>query len=885
MAASAVTGPRRTGDQLESTEPHLWRWILVAVSVCALPLLLVAAGVDLSTASDSIPPAHGFSIEAAYQALRGSHTHTLLEWTAVCAAAFVGLLTFVQYRLTREPSLPVIGVALVCAGAMDAFHTLAADRLIDAVANNRDLIPFTWAICRLFNAVILLFGVGMFAFSRQQSVKGNRGWYVAGISAAFVLIAYTAINICATSATLPRTMFADATIKRPYDIIPILPYLLCLTVAFPKYYKRYRSTFALSLVVSMIPQIATQLYMAFGSFRLHDASFNIAHALKAVAYGVPIAGLLMEYAATFRKHERSEGRIKEYAAKLETSGAELQIQKLAMDEHAIVSIADIRGNITYVNDKFCDISGYTREELIGKNHRIVKSDEHAPAFYREMWLTISSGKVWRGEVKNIKKGGGFYWVDATVAPSKDANGKITQYVSMRSDITSRKNIEQQIAAYATAVEASNEELIGHREEQEALNQELYAAAQQCEEAMVAAECANRAKSDFLANMSHEIRTPMTAIMGFAEMLREDDNTTLAPGERKEAIDTIRRNGEYLLGIINDILDLSKIEAGKMTVEQIECRPGDVLAEVAALVSIKIEAKGLVFNTEYIGAIPEVIRTDATRLRQILINLVGNAIKFTEVGGVRLIVRFVDDSCGPHLQFDVIDTGVGMTEEQAAKLFQPFAQADTSTTRKFGGTGLGLTISKRFAEMLGGNITVIESAAGVGTRFRATIATGSIDGVKMLDSPIAKPAASPAKSTPAAPDDSLPLQGCRLLYAEDGPDNQRLVSHILKKAGAQVTMVENGRLAVDKVMAASGGDEAFDIILMDMQMPVLDGYGATRELRDRGYTSPIIALTAHAMASDRDKCIAVGCDDYATKPIDRKELIATIQSHRREGVSA
>ncbi len=392
------------------------------------------------------------------------------------------------------------------------------------------------------------------------------------------------------------------------------------------------------------------------------------------------------------------------------------------------------------------------------------------------------------------------------------------------------------------------------------------------EAKVQAEAANKAKSEFLANMSHEIRTPMAAILGFAENLLESDQSE---SEKLNTIHTIRRNGENLLSIINDILDLSKIEAGRMAVEHIACEPCRIIAEVASLMRLRADERRLPFKVEYMGTIPETISSDPARLRQILINLIANAIKFTKVGGVRLVTRFVNDNDQPRLQFDVIDTGQGMTEEQVAKLFQPFVQADTSTTRKFGGTGLGLTISKRFAELLRGDIAVVETKMGVGSTFRATVATGPLDGVRMLEDPMSATLVADTASTVAqvAPSD---LQGFRILLAEDGQDNQRLISFVLKKAGADVTVEENGKLALDAALAARDEGDPFDVILMDMQMPVMDGYEATGQLRQKGYTGPIIALTAHAMAADREKCIKAGCDDYASKPINRTKLIEMIQ---------
>jgi PAS domain S-box-containing protein len=389
-----------------------------------------------------------------------------------------------------------------------------------------------------------------------------------------------------------------------------------------------------------------------------------------------------------------------------------------------------------------------------------------------------------------------------------------------------------------------------------------------------AEAANRSKSEFLANMSHEIRTPMTAILGFVDLLQFDEEVALVPARRADAINTIRRNSEHLLAIINDILDLSKVESGKMTVETIPFSLGRLFGEIEKLMQVRARDRAISLGFEFETSIPNQILSDPTRLRQLLLNLVGNAVKFTEQGSVRIVCRYraADAVC----EIDVVDTGIGMSLEQRQRIFQPFSQADTSTTRSFGGTGLGLTISRRLAGILGGDVELVRSEPGVGSTFRLRFRAEPAPGFLLIDEvrqPVVRALAPTAES---AADPTLADR--RILLAEDGPDNQRLISFLLRKAGAEVTVVENGRAAFEAALAAVGGPAPFDLVLMDMQMPVMDGYEASRLLRGEGYEGPIVALTAHAMAGDREKCLAAGCSEYCTKPIERRRLLETLRSH-------
>lgn len=383
-----------------------------------------------------------------------------------------------------------------------------------------------------------------------------------------------------------------------------------------------------------------------------------------------------------------------------------------------------------------------------------------------------------------------------------------------------------------------------------------------------AEAANKAKSDFLANMSHEIRNPMNAIVGFTDILRrglEDSENT-----RRDYLNTIHASGNHLVGLINDILDLSKIESGKMELEICSCNPYQLMGEVVNVMKMKAQEKGIALDFAVRGSIPQQIQSDETRLRQILMNLVGNAIKFTSAGTVQIETELVQREGNSLLKFRVIDTGIGMTTDQCAKVFEEFMQADSSVTRRFGGTGLGLAISKRLTEALGGAIEV-QSVPDEGTTFSFSVATGDLTDVKLVDDQAAR--ASLAQGIQQTAVGQLTrFKPAKVLVTDDTPANRQLVGLVLRKAGLAVSEAENGEQAVKMAIA-----ERFDLILMDMQMPVMDGFTATTQLRHLQITTPVYALTANVMQSDREKCEAAGCDGFLPKPIDIDQLLQQIAS--------
>lgn len=380
------------------------------------------------------------------------------------------------------------------------------------------------------------------------------------------------------------------------------------------------------------------------------------------------------------------------------------------------------------------------------------------------------------------------------------------------------------------------------------------------------------KTIFLANMSHEIRTPLTAILGFTDILLEEERLALTPDQRTETVLTIRNAGRHLLAVINDILDLSKIEADRMIVEKIETPLTTLLLEIESLLRSRAAAQNITLRVALATPVPDRVMSDPTRLRQILMNLAGNAIKFTEKGSVTLTAGMADLHGQSRLVIDVEDTGVGMSEAQAERVFDAFSQADVSVTRKHGGTGLGLAISRRLANLMAGDVKLLRTELGKGSCFRIVLPIEAAAGSAMVTNLRSVKPTRPSQT----PGHAIALHG-HILLVEDSPDNQRLISFHLRKAGAQVTIADNGRKALELIEHAVAEGRPFDILLTDMQMPEMDGYTLARTLRQRGNTMAIVALTANAMAEDRAKCREAGCDEYSSKPIDKDALLAICAS--------
>jgi PAS domain S-box-containing protein len=555
-----------------------------------------------------------------------------------------------------------------------------------------------------------------------------------------------------------------------------------------------------------------RVHMLDGSYRWHlSRAFRVVSSKKAQWYGT---------ATDIHELKIAEQAMRE---------SEERFRMLADNMSQFAWMADRSGRIVWFNRRWFDYTGTTNEDMQHRGWLSVIHRDYVDSVVDHFQECLRAGTDWEDTFPIRASDGNYSWFLCRAVPIRDDGGTITRWFGTNTDVTEFRRIEAELRR-----------------------------AQQL------AEVANRAKSDFLANMSHEIRSPMTAIIGYADLLTTED-----PGDR-EKIETIRSNGQYLLTLINDILDLSKIEAGKLGLDLVEFSPRMLVDEVYSLMQVRASESGLAFTQEFTTQIPKKIKSDPLRIRQVLINLVGNAIKFTESGSVKMVVSF--DDINSEFAIDVIDTGIGMSPDEMQRLFQPFSQADATISRRFGGSGLGLAISQRLAGLLNGHINV-SSEVNQGSRFTLVLP---------IEEDVELEWATQEDEAPAADKKDRQLTSgqlqIRVLVVEDRRDVRFLIQSFIRKVGGETVLCENGAEAIAIIEADQQASNVFDVVLMDMQMPVMDGITTVRQLRSNRYDRPIIALTANALQSDRDLCLEAGYTDYLSKPIDVQHLIEILRVH-------
>lgn len=1103
--------------------PRALIWAML--TICAAPFLLNIVGVDFGSSKPGFPwadvpnMAPHERVDAAFHMLSGSFTHTLLEWTAFLTAIFTLLLAYLHFTISRDITAPILGMALFCAGVMDAFHTLAADRLIEAVADNSNLIPFTWAISRIFNALILIIGVGIFMYSGTKNLKGDLR-LVLGISAGFLILAYAIITYCANSAVLPQTMYPDSLITRPYDVVPLILFSVAGLTLFRWFYQQRPGIFTHALLLSMVPDVVVELHMAFGSTALFDNHFNIAHFIKIFAYLVPFLGLALDYVWTYKKmNEEMAGRKEAEAAQAESETRMRAIVETAAD--SIISIQD-NGMLEFFNPGAERMFGYQAKEVIGQNVNMLmpspyqeEHDGYLQAYMsthiakvigkgREvvgqrkdgttfpMWLSVGEmklgdarfftgmcrdmteekrireeleqrnttlnqehklktelGKIWTltQEAKNVSSlaqsvisvlakaveaGHGAFFVREDRQGKEQAHMLILEgsyafrerkhvttrlqygeglvgqcarekepilltqvppdYVRINSGLGEQapmnilvvpilfdqevlgvielasfhlftpaqntyltrtaeilgvvinsvaghqrteallrtsQSLTEELQTQQEELQAANEELTERAQElkasEEALkcqseelrasneeleekskaltwqkadverkNIDLESARQELERKAAEIELASKYKSEFLANMSHELRTPLNSLLILAQSLVDNEEGNLTE-DQVEASKVIYGGGKDLLTLINDILDLSKVEAGKLQIAIEEVSLEAVFANLQRQFNPLATTQGLEFLAGTDPDCPRSFPSDVQRVEQILKNLLSNACKFTKAGSITLKahraeagIQFQHPGLTPDrvVAFSVCDTGIGISEEKQQAIFEAFQQADGSTSRNYGGTGLGLTISRQLCRLLGGELQVV-SQLGQGSTFTLylpldppvvpdrdpttqtrTMSTSSSRGGSDVDTRARGHRQAHQSSLPVfIPDDRDKMgPGVKsVLIIEDDATFAKTLMALARKKGYTCLVAGEGRPGL-----AFAEEYQPDAILLDLGLPDIDGQMVLTQLKHNRDTSHI---PVHVL-SGRDENSAlfeVGALGHLTKPANPESL--------------
>lgn len=1099
---------QKTGTA-DTYDPTPQKLALVVLLISLAPALLIAMGVEFGVPLPDVDATSLVSkrlpemLQTVHDVMNTSFVNTLLAWSAFCLAIVTAMLAVLHFYLNRDVTTPIIGMAFLCVAIMEGIYTLFSAQLLQSVVEMDKMIPVLWTAARFFHALIMIGGVGFLLLSRSREWSGQFNVVMIAYLI-FAGLACLVIQFISQADALPQFLFPERAISRPYDLVPLFMYLFAGLFIYPFFHRKIGSTFSLALLISVIPDVTTQIHMAFGSKALFDSHFIVASSLKIFAYSIPFLGLIWDYVLTYRKAntnvDRLRAEIGERAkAEERLEENEKRLQDFLNNANDLIMIVSPEGAFQFVNYAWCHTLGYNLKDLDTMRIEDVIAPESQEKMKRYFQRVIDGETV--GEVvlelatsdgRQLQVEGSVNcvfenWQPVAVHASfrdvterlqaledlRKTQGDLDRFFSLSIDMLCIVGYDGRLRRVSPSwseslgytehdlqsrhcvdlVHPEDRQEFGRRVKQltegiPKLNFEcrmtgadgtsrwfswsacpfperqlIYASVRDDSErkrfeaelvnAKLEADEANQSKSAFLASMSHEIRTPLNAILGMADLLSEGELNS----DQQKYVEVLRTSGTSLLNLINDILDLSKVEAGQLEIEAIEFEFHDLVEKVAQMLSMRAQEKGLELLVYLDREVPDQLVGDPSRLRQIMVNLLGNAIKFTEAGEVFIKVEVEshqEDDC--FLKISVADTGIGIPEDRLERIFESFTQADSSVARKYGGSGLGLSICKRLVNMMGGRIWV-ESRLGQGTTFAFTVRLGSLNGktrkfhiptpdlkgrramviasnatslqilqtlltelnletaitddvetglrqlqaardeqrgfdlvlidaggphllgigavgrirkvegvehivvmapykrmhevkaalrrqqdIHYLVKPIHRGdlyrlvayafdlrrtrTRTPPPPSLAGMEHTAVQQPLRILLAEDTEDNQILFRFYLKSSKHKLDIANNGVEAVDLFK-----QNDYDLILMDIEMPEMNGYEATRRIRlleaeqkSEGDDSapspvPIITLTAHAMEADRDKCLQAGFDGFLTKPIRKAELLKAIWEHQ------
>jgi PAS domain S-box-containing protein len=640
--------------------------VLGIIAVCLLPLILNLIGVDFGSTSRPLPPGQTESIiiDDLFYRLSGAFTHTILEWSAFCAAIFIVFLSFAHYRVVKDITTPVIGVALFCAGCMDAFHTLAADRLIEAVADNTNLIPFTWAISRVFNALIMIIGVSLFLLRPRSELKAGLP-FVLGVSTVFGLLAFVIIDYCASHPNLPQTMYPDSLITRPWDVGPLVLFIFAGLYIFPKFYKQHPSIFAYSLVVCAIPEIAIELHMAFGSTALFDNHFNIAHFLKIIAYLVPLIGLTLDYVQTYLSKEETSR---------ESERLKNRFQQIFDNSPNALLIVNDKGEVKLANSMAISMFGYEDDELNsmpieGLMPRSYRT--HHPA-QREAYMHEMNPRAMGAgrDLYGLRKNGLEFPVEIGLNPIESES----LVLATITDVTERKHYEEHLRQQKEELERSNEQL-----------------------------------EQFAYVASHDLQEPLRMVSSYTQLLAKRYKSQLDQ-DANDYIEYAVDGAVRMQTLIQDLLKFSRLNTHVQ--EFISVDTNDLYDYAIDNLAVAIDETGTVVTKDQLPF----VQGDAGQLRQLFQNLIGNAVKYHDPEKMNQIHVSAEQLDG-QWQFCIEDNGIGIEPKYYERIFVIFKRLHGKSEYK--GTGIGLAICKKIIEKHHGKIWV-ESEFGQGTRFYFTL---------------------------------------------------------------------------------------------------------------------------------------------------------------------